>query len=63
MIDPRGEIIGIVRTVDTLGRIVIPMEIRRTLGITGNSLVEIIPYDNGVLIKPFEEAKRKEQTP
>lgn len=44
--------IGIVRNVDHLGRFVIPIEWRRTLGITPGSPVEIVGTDEGILLRP-----------
>ena len=45
---------GIVRRVDDLGRVVIPMEIRRKLGIYEGEALEIYIEDGGVLFKKFE---------
>lgn len=42
---------GIVRNLDHLGRIVIPMEIRKSLGIEPKDPMEIILTDEGVLLK------------
>lgn len=44
---------GITRRVDELGRIAIPREIRRRLGITEGSPLEIFITDEGVLFKKF----------
>ena len=41
---------GIVRKVDELGRIVIPMEIRRNLGIAEKEPLEIFVDDDGHII-------------
>lgn len=41
---------GIVRRVDELGRIVIPKELRRMLGIQESDPVEIFTGDNGEII-------------
>jgi AbrB family looped-hinge helix DNA binding protein len=57
--DPRGNLIGITRPIDQLGRVVIPREIRSSLGITTNSLLEIFPYDNGMFIRPHGRYKTK----
>lgn len=44
---------GIVRRIDDLGRVVIPREIRRNLGIHENDLLEIfINEDGGVVFRP-----------
>lgn len=43
---------GVLRPVDELGRVVIPKELRKTLNLKdGVSRVEIIPTDEGLLLK------------
>lgn len=42
---------GLVRNLDHLGRIVIPSEIRKTLGIEPKDPMEIILTDEGILLK------------
>jgi len=42
---------GIVRKLDHLGRIVIPIEIRKTLGIDPGDALEILATDEGILLK------------
>lgn len=42
---------GIVRKLDHLGRIVIPSEIRKTLGIDPGDELEILATDEGILLK------------
>ena len=42
---------GIVRNIDNLGRVVIPVEIRNMLAVSYGSPVEIIEVDGGVFIK------------
>lgn len=44
--------IGIRRNLDELGRITLPKEYRKALGITERDLVEIQAYGNGILITP-----------
>lgn len=44
---------GIVRRVDDLGRVVIPKEIRRTLKISEGCPMEIIPTNEGILLKKY----------
>lgn len=44
---------GIVRRVDDLGRVVIPREVRRTLGISEGTPMEIYTIDNGVAFLPY----------
>ena len=41
---------GIVRKLDHLGRIVIPIEIRKTLGIDPGDALEILATDDGILL-------------
>lgn len=42
---------GIVRKLDHLGRIVIPIEIRKTLDIDPGDSIEILATDEGILLK------------
>lgn len=44
---------GIVRRVDDLGRIVIPKEMRRELGVSDGDPMEMTMTDEGVLIRPY----------
>lgn len=45
---------GIVRRIDDLGRVVIPKEIRRTVGIREGDALEIfLDHENGVIFKPY----------
>lgn len=46
-----GETIGIVRRLDDLGRIVIPMELRRTLNIKQSDALEIFATKDGIFIR------------
>ena len=45
---------GIVRKIDELGRIVLPIEIRRTLGIEIHNAVEIYVSGNTIMLKKYE---------
>ena len=47
---------GMNRKIDELGRIVIPMEIRRTLDIKEKDQLEIFVEGNTVILKKFEPA-------
>ncbi|MBZ4687815.1 MAG: AbrB family transcriptional regulator, transcriptional pleiotropic regulator of transition state [Clostridia bacterium] len=47
---------GIVRKVDELGRIVIPIELRRTLGIEERDALEIYVDDETIILKKYEPA-------
>jgi len=44
---------GIVRRVDELGRVVIPIELRRTLDIAERDLLEIYVGDSGIILKKY----------
>jgi transcriptional pleiotropic regulator of transition state genes len=52
----RMKSIGIVRKVDQLGRIVLPIELRRTMGIGINDPVEIYVDGDYVILKKYEPA-------
>lgn len=47
---------GIVRKVDELGRVVIPIELRRTLGIDEKDALEIYVDDDRIILKKYEPA-------
>lgn len=45
---------GIVRKVDELGRIVLPIELRRTLGIEERDALEIYVEGNTVILRKYQ---------
>jgi len=47
---------GIVRKVDELGRVVIPIELRRTLGIAEKDALEIYVDNEKIILKKYEPA-------
>lgn len=47
---------GIVRKVDELGRIVLPIELRRTLDINEKDSLEIYVDGNQIILKKYEPA-------
>lgn len=47
---------GIVRRVDELGRVVIPIELRRTLGIKVKDALEIYVDEEKIILKKYEPA-------
>lgn len=47
---------GVVRKVDELGRIVIPIELRRTLGIDEKDAMEIYVDNEKIILKKYEPA-------
>jgi transcriptional pleiotropic regulator of transition state genes len=47
---------GIVRKVDELGRVVIPIELRRTLGIDVKDSLEIYVDSEKIILKKYEPA-------
>ena len=54
-------VIGITRRVDDLGRVTIPVEIRKTYKLDKNDLVEIIGTSEGILLRvPGIEITRKD---
>jgi AbrB family looped-hinge helix DNA binding protein len=51
---------GIVRRVDDLGRIVIPREVRKSMGLKDGTPFEVFTSTNGdIIFKPFNESKFK----
>lgn len=47
---------GIVRKMDTLGRVVIPIELRRTLGIDIKDSIEIFVDNDNIILKKYNPA-------
>ncbi|MFZ5642778.1 MAG: AbrB/MazE/SpoVT family DNA-binding domain-containing protein [Bacillota bacterium] len=47
---------GIVRKVDELGRVVIPIELRRTMGIDEKDALEIYVDNEKIILKKYEPA-------
>ncbi|MFJ7890406.1 AbrB/MazE/SpoVT family DNA-binding domain-containing protein [Lysinibacillus xylanilyticus] len=45
---------GIVRKVDELGRVVIPIELRRTLGIAEKDSIEIFVEEDSIILKKYK---------
>lgn len=45
---------GIVRKIDELGRLVIPMELRRSFDIQENAPMEIFTDNGCIIIKPYK---------
>jgi len=45
---------GITRRIDDLGRIVIPKELRKTLGIEPGTPIEIYTEEDTIILKKFE---------
>ncbi len=48
--------IGIVRKVDELGRIVLPIELRRTLGIEEKDRIEIFVDGESIILRKYQPA-------
>ena len=48
--------IGIVRTVDDLGRVTLPIELRRTLEIAEKDALEIFVDGDSIVLKKYEPA-------
>lgn len=49
--------LGIVRKTDTLGRIVIPRELRRTLDINQGTPIEIFVEEDLIILRKFKSSK------
>ena len=47
---------GIVRKVDELGRIVLPIELRRTLGIEEKDRIEILVDGESIILRKYQPA-------
>ena len=47
---------GIVRKVDELGRVVLPIELRRTFGIEEKDTLEIYVDDDSIILKKYAQA-------
>lgn len=45
---------GIVRRIDDLGRVVIPMELRRTLGIAESDPLEIFVEEDRIVLRKYQ---------
>lgn len=45
---------GIVRRIDDLGRVAIPKEIRRTMGLHDGDPLEIFTDDDGIVLKKYK---------
>lgn len=48
---------GIVRKVDELGRVVIPMELRRTFSIEERDALEIYVEEDKIILKKYEPSR------
>lgn len=48
--------IGMVRKIDDLGRIVLPMELRRQFGVSPRDALEIYTDDDKIILKKYEPA-------
>lgn len=54
--------IGIVRKVDSLGRVTLPKELRRVFCLEKDSQIEILATDQGILLRvPNIEVKRTDK--
>ena len=48
--------IGIVRKIDELGRIVLPIEIRKTMDIKSHDAIEMFVAEDRIVLKKYEPA-------
>ncbi len=44
---------GIVRRIDSMGRFVLPIELRRSLGIDDNDSLEVFVEDNTIVLRKY----------
>ena len=49
--------IGVIRGLDKLGRVTLPAEFRKYLGIDTTDKVEIVLKEDGIKIKPIKKEK------
>ncbi|MBB6452012.1 AbrB family transcriptional regulator (stage V sporulation protein T) [Salirhabdus euzebyi] len=54
--------IGIVRRMDDLGRVVIPIEVRRAHGWESGTPLEMLASDEGIVVRKYKSNHEKEQT-
>lgn len=47
---------GIIRSIDSLGRLVLPKELRKTMGITPDTPLEIMTEGKTILLRRYEPA-------
>lgn len=52
--------LGIVRHIDDLGRVVIPMEVRKTQGWKSGQKIEMFMSEEGLLLSPYRGKEEKE---
>lgn len=52
---------GIVRKVDELGRVVLPIELRRTLGLVEKDALEIFVDDNQIILQKYQPDTEKQE--
>ena len=45
---------GMIRQLDALGRVVLPIELRRTLGINTRDMLEILVEGNSIILRKYE---------
>lgn len=57
----RVKSLGLVRNIDVLGRLVIPKELRKELGINTGDPVEINATHEGIMIKKYEAVKKEDE--
>lgn len=51
------KVVGVVRNMDELGRIVIPIEMRRILGIEVREPMEMVLYEDGIFLRKHDREK------
>ena len=52
---------AMIRPIDAQGRIILPIEIRRTMGISTGDILEIHPAENGIYLSKYKDNSLKDQ--
>lgn len=48
---------GIIRKIDELGRIVLPIEVRKLFGLKEKDTLEILTHEDGIYLKPIDNER------
>jgi AbrB family looped-hinge helix DNA binding protein len=48
------DVIGVVRRMDDLGRVCLPKEFRKVLGLNPGDAVDMIPTSEGIILRPYK---------
>jgi AbrB family looped-hinge helix DNA binding protein len=48
------DVIGVVRRMDDLGRVCLPKEFRKVLGLNPGDAVDMVPTSEGIILRPYK---------